>query len=159
MITQHSKPWPLLIAVSAAALFIAATLVTSYFRPGAIDPRVTMEFGEDASIKQTAAGQSVIASTIDGEVARTAERLGEATALALSASLYAANEEIKGRAPRSARDLLGGIATQNLLPPGRRSLKAAALSPHTALFLSGIARRRSESKSFLSAINRKTALR
>jgi hypothetical protein len=32
-------------------------------------------------------------------VARTAERIGEATAPALSASLYAASEQIKGRAP------------------------------------------------------------
>ena len=90
----------------------------SYFRLRAIDPRVTMEFGEGASVKQTSARQTVIATTIDGEVARTAERIGEATALALSASLYAASEQIKGRAPRGAQDLLAGIAAQNLLPPG-----------------------------------------
>ena len=117
MITQHSKPWPLLIA-AAAALFIAATFVTNYFRLRAIDPRVTVEFGEGASVKQTSPRQTVIATTIDGEVARTAERIGEATALALSASLYAASEQIKGRAPRAAQDLLAGIAAQNLLPPG-----------------------------------------
>ncbi len=134
MFKQHSKPWPLLIAVSAAALFIAAALVTSYFRLRAIDPRVTMEFGAGASVKQTSAGQSVIASTIDGEVVRTAERLGEATALALSASLYAADEEIKRRAPQSARDLLGGIAAQNLLPPGLSFTQDGGIvSPYSAL--------------------------
>jgi len=117
MIGQHSKPWPLLIA-TAAALFIVATFVTNYFRLRAIDPRVTVEFGEGGRVKQTPARQTVIATTIDGEVARTAERIGEATALALSASLYAASEQIKGRAPRAARDLLAGIAAQNRLPPG-----------------------------------------
>jgi hypothetical protein len=117
MITQHSKPWPLLI-VAAAAFFIASTFVTNYFRLRAIDPRVTVEFSEGASVKQTSYRQIVIATTIDGEVARTAERIGEATALALSASLYAASEQIKGRAPRAARDLLAGIAAQKLLPPG-----------------------------------------
>ena len=117
MITQHSKPWPLLIA-AAAALFIAATFVTNYFRLRAIDPRVTVEFGEGASVKQTSYRQTVIATTIDGEVARTAERIGEATALALSASLYAASEQIEGRTPRDARDLLAGIAAEKLLPPG-----------------------------------------
>jgi hypothetical protein len=55
---------------------------------------------------------------MDGEVSRTAERIGEATALALASSLYAATEQIKGRAPRSVRDLLSGLAARNLLPPG-----------------------------------------
>jgi hypothetical protein len=106
-----------MIAGLTASLVVIAVIVASYFRPRAIDPRVTMEFGEGSSVKQTSVAQYVIATTIDGEVARTTERLGEATALALSASLYAANGEIKGRAPHSARDLLGGIAMQNLLPP------------------------------------------
>src|SRR5262245_43872566 len=127
MITQHSKPWPLLIAVSAAALFIAATFVTNYFRLREIDPRVTVEFGEGASVKQASARQTVIATTIDGEVARTAERIGEATALALSASLYAASEQIKGRSPRAAQDMLAGIAAQNLLPPGLAFTQGGAL--------------------------------
>ncbi len=127
MITQHSKPWPLLIAVSAAALFIAATFVTNYFGLRAIDPRVTVEFGEGASVKQASARQTVIATTIDGEVARTAERIGEATALALSASLYAASEQIKGRSPLAAQDLLAGIAAQNLLPPGLEFTRGGTL--------------------------------
>jgi hypothetical protein len=102
----------------AACLIVATPLVASYFRSRAIDPRVTVEFGEGGSVKQTPARQTVIATTIDGEVARTAERIGEATALALSASLYAASEQIKGRSPRAAHDLLAGIAAQNRLLPG-----------------------------------------
>jgi hypothetical protein len=136
MITQHSKPWPLLIAVSAAALFIAATFVTNYFRLREIDPRVTVEFGEGASVKQASARQTVIATTIDGEVARTAERIGEATALALSASLYAASEQIKGRSPRAAQDMLAGIAAQNLLPPGLAFTQGGALvSAYDSLYV------------------------
>ena len=132
MITQHSKPWPLLIG--AAALFIAATIITNYFRLRAIDPRVTVEFGEGASVKQNSYRQTVIATTIDGEVARTAERIGEATALALSASLYAASEQIKGRSPRAVRDLLAGIAAQNRLPPGVTFTQDGALfSAYSAL--------------------------
>ena len=135
MITQHSKPWPLLIG-AAAALIIAATIVTNYFRLRAIDPRVTVEFGEGASVKQTSYRQTVIATTIDGEVARTAERIGEATALALSASLYAASEQIKGRSPRAAQDLLAGIAARNLLPPGLAFTQGGALaSAHGSLLI------------------------
>lgn len=83
-----------------------------------IDPRVTVEFGEIANVKQSSTRQTVIATTIDGEVARTAERIGEATALALSASLYATSEQLRGRAPHGAKDLISGLAARNLLPPG-----------------------------------------
>jgi len=102
----------------ATSLVVAAALVASYFRPRAIDPRVTMEFGQAEAARQAATRQTVIATTIDGEVARTAERTGEATALALSSSLYAASEQLRGRAPRGAGALLSGLAARNLLPPG-----------------------------------------
>ena len=101
----------------AASLIFAVSLVANHFRMSAIDPRVTVELGEAANVKQSSARQPVIATTIDSEVARTAERIGEATALALSASLYAASEQIRGRASRGG-DLLSGLAARNLLPPG-----------------------------------------
>jgi hypothetical protein len=116
MIIQHSKLSSLLIA-GPAALVVLAALITSYFKSRAIDPRVTMEFNGAATLKQTSVRQTVIATTIDGEVARTAERTGEATALALSASIYAASEQLRGRAPQGAKDLLSSLASQNLLPP------------------------------------------
>ena len=118
MIIHRLKPPTVMIAGLSASLVVAAAVVASYFKPRAIDPRVTMEFGNGAAAKQSSAGQTVIATTMDGEVARTAERIGEATALALSASLYAAGEQIRGRAPRGARDLISGLAARNLLPPG-----------------------------------------
>jgi hypothetical protein len=77
-----------------------------------------MEFDQGASSKQAPTKRAGIATIIDGEVARTADRIGEATALALSASLYAASEQINGRSPRAAQDLLVEIAAQNRLPPG-----------------------------------------
>jgi len=116
-----------MIAGSAATLIVAATLIASYFRLRAIDPRVTMEFDQGVSSKQASTKRASIATTIDGEVARTADRIGEATALALSASLYAASEQIKGRSPRAAQDLLAGITGQNLLPPGLAFTQGGAL--------------------------------
>jgi hypothetical protein len=117
MTIQYSKLSSLLIA-GPAALVVLTALITGYFKSRAIDPRVTMEFNEAANLKQTSVRQTAIASTIDGEVARTAERTGEATALALSASVYAMSEQIRGRAPRDAGNLLSGLAARNLLPPG-----------------------------------------
>src|SRR5262245_38152198 len=117
MIIHHFKSSRVMIAGLAAILAVATLLIANYFSLRTIDPRVTMEFGEGAGVKQTSTRPTGIPTMIDGEVARTVERLSEATALALSASLYAANEEIKRRAPQSARDLLSRIATQNHLPP------------------------------------------
>jgi hypothetical protein len=127
MITHRLKPPTVMIAGLTTSLVVVAALVASHFNSRAIDPRVTMEFGQVAPGKQASPRQTVIATTIDGEVARTAERIGEATALALSASLYAASEQIKGRSPSGAGDLLAGIAAQNLLPPGVTLTQGGAL--------------------------------
>jgi hypothetical protein len=55
---------------------------------------------------------------MDGEVGCTTHRIGEATALALSAGLYAATEQLNKHAPLSVRDLLAGVAQKGLTPPG-----------------------------------------
>lgn len=133
MIIKHSKQWPQLIAGLAASLVIAVSMIAYYFRLRAVDPKVTMEFGY-GSIGKPASTRQTIATTFDGEVARTADRIGEATALALSACLYATGEQIKGRAPRDAPDLLAGIAAKNLLPPGFSFTKNGGLvSAYSAL--------------------------
>ena len=116
-----------MIAGLTVSSVFAAAFTVSHFRSRTIDPRVTMEFGQVAPANQAPPRQIVIATTIDGEVARTAERIGEATALALSASLYAASEQIKGRDPRDTQDLLARIAAKNLLPPGLSLTKDGAL--------------------------------
>jgi hypothetical protein len=133
MIIKQSKQWPLLIAGLAASLVVAVSMIAFYFRLRAVDPKVTMEFAYGSIGKPTSTRQT-IATTFDGEVARTADRIGEATALALSACLYAAGEQIKGRAPRGAPDLLVRIAARNLLPPGLSFTKSGGLvSAYSAL--------------------------
>jgi hypothetical protein len=127
MTIHRLKLSPVLIVGLGASLIFAVSLIASHFRMRAIDPRVTMELGEVANVKQASARQTVIATTIDGEVARTAERLGEATALALSASLFATSEQIKGRAPRNVRDLVAGVTARNLLPPSVTFIQSGAL--------------------------------
>jgi hypothetical protein len=123
----HFKAHRVMVAGLALSLIVAASLIASYFRLGSVDPKVTMEFGQGSIASPASTRQTVIPTTIDGEVARTADRIGEATALALSASLYATAEQIKGRTPRGAPDLMAGIATRNLLPPGLRFTKNGGL--------------------------------
>jgi hypothetical protein len=127
MIIRHIKGTTAMITGLTLSFVLAVAFAASHFRSRTIDPRVTMEFGQVAPANQAPPRQIVIATTIDGEVARTAERIGEATAMALSASLYAASEQIKGRDPRDTQDLLAWIAAKNLLPPGLSLTKGGAL--------------------------------
>lgn len=112
----------IVVGLTAALVVIApfAIRVALNARATTVDPRVTLDSARPPTAADLATGarRPVVVSVMDGEVSRTADRIGEATALALASSLYAATEQIKGRTPRSVRDLLSGLAARNLLPPG-----------------------------------------
>jgi hypothetical protein len=134
---------PLTVVIVTAILVVASSVAANNFlgkSTRTIDPRVTMETrnsaGEQAR-RESEARSKVIVTAIDGEVSRTADRVSEAKALAIATSLYAATEQIKGRPPRTADDLLAGVAAQNLLPPGLTITKdeSAIASDHGNLFV------------------------
>src|SRR5262249_57926721 len=76
---------PVVVVCATAFIVLATFLATGYFRAKAVDPRVTLEYSGGPARGQTPAGQTGIATTPDGEGARTAGRIGAATAPALSA--------------------------------------------------------------------------
>jgi hypothetical protein len=112
----------IVVGLTAAIVVIAPFAIRAAFnaRATTVDPRVTLDSARPVVEAKIASElrQTSVVSVMDGEVSRTADRIGEATALALASSLYAATEQIKGRAPRTVRDLLSYLAAQNLLPPG-----------------------------------------
>jgi hypothetical protein len=117
------KVSPAIVAGLTAAIVVIAPFairIALNARATTVDPRVTLDSAGSLTTAgfTTAARQPGVVTVMDGEVSRTADRIGEATALALASSLYAATEQIKGRAPRNVRNLLSNLATQNLLPPG-----------------------------------------
>jgi hypothetical protein len=110
--------------VCGTALIVVAAFAVAIsigFGEEMVDPRVTTEYRQGSEGKRTAAPPVTVSTMINGEVARTADRIGEAAALALAAGLYAANEQLHGRDPGAVRDLLSGIAKQNLMPPDLKS--------------------------------------
>ena len=120
------------ISLTALSVFLALA-ITGYFRSAkTIDPRVALEFSNRSTGNREHISRTVIPTMISGEVAHTADRIGEATALALAASLYAASEQIRGRTPRGVRDLLSGLAARNLLHPELSFTQAegALVSPY-----------------------------
>lgn len=117
------KVSPVVVAGLTAALVVIAPFairIALNARATTVDPRVTLDSARPLTAAGLATGARApgVVSVMDGEVSRTADRIGEATALALASSLYAATEQIKGRTPRTVRDLLSGLAARNLLPPG-----------------------------------------
>jgi hypothetical protein len=134
---------PLTVVCATAILVVASSAIANHFlgkSSRAIDPRVTMEGGrssDEAAAQGKDTSRRVVVTAIDGEVARTADRTSEAQALAIATSLYAASEQIKGRTPRTADDLLAGVASQNLLPPGLTLTQGegALASAHSNLFV------------------------
>ena len=134
---------PLTVVCAIAILIVASSAIANYFlgkSARTIDPRVTMDNGRIAdkrALKENEFRRRVIVTATDGEVARTADRIGEAKALAIATSLFAATEQLKGRTPRTAHDLLAGVAAQNLLPPGLNITggEGALASDHGSLFV------------------------
>ena len=138
-----TKISPLTVVGATAILVVASSVVANHFlgiSTRTIDPRVTMEGGRatgEHALRESQARRKVVVTAIDGEVSRTADRVSEAEAVALAVSLYAATEQLKGRTPRTADDLISGVAAQNLLPPGLTLTKAegAIASDHGNLFV------------------------
>src|SRR5262245_2502803 len=84
-----------LVVVGLTAFLVVAASIALALRASGVDPRVTLEPGSGSSFKRSTTDfPSGIATAMDGEVARTADRIGEATAMALSAGLYAATEQL-----------------------------------------------------------------
>jgi len=125
-----TKISPLTVVIATASLVVASSVVANHFlgkSTRTIEPRVTVESGTSAgeqALRESPARGTVVITAIDGEVSRTADRAGEAQAVAIAASLYATTEQIKGRTPPNADGLLAGMAAQNLLPPGVTLTKA-----------------------------------
>lgn len=110
------------LVVSVTALFVVAVSLASGVvgRIGVTDPRVRVETLTAAEGAGAARGQRyrVVRNAMTGEVATTAERLREATALATAASLLAATELANGSAPATAGQLISALLDRRLLPGG-----------------------------------------
>ncbi len=131
-------------AQKRALLFIAAValilivLLTNYLASRtvpSVDPTVSIERAQndDTSNQQSAPAPNL---PDDGEVYRTAERLREASALALAAGLYVAGEQVNRRYPQNAESVIAGVRSAGLLPPGITiDARAMLLSPLARLLL------------------------
>jgi hypothetical protein len=127
-----------LIFIAAGALILTVTLANCLAPRNvpSVDPTVSIERAQndDSSIPRTANVTPTLPD--DGEVYRTAERLREASAVALAAGLYVAGEQVNRRDPQSADSVIAGLRSAGLLPPGITvNGRAMLLSPFGRLLL------------------------
>lgn len=113
---------PLLTAGVVIALIMGTRFVSTVLTDeiGSVDPRVTLPPNQVQEILERQRRHQVHAfvGVAEGEVSRTEERIREATALGLAASLFVATESLAHRIPASNRALLSGVQQAGLLPPG-----------------------------------------
>jgi hypothetical protein len=121
------KHLPVLMAL--ASLLLGVTLLR-YCSTGGVPIVEPMVVLERPRVDDSATVQSVPAPSKlpdDGEVYRTAARLREASALALAAALFAADEASNRRSISGAGALVAGVRLKGLLPPGVTVTAAAML--------------------------------
>ena len=122
---------PLITAAVIVTLIMGARFVSTVFTDdiGSVDPRVMLPPNQAQEILERQRRQQIQAfvSVSEGEVSRTEERIREATALALAASLFAATELLVHRLPASEEALLAGVQKAGLLPPGMQLIDNSRL--------------------------------
>ena len=120
--TKQRRYMPMLIVGIVAALIAGSRLLSIALpdRTGGVDPRVTLTENRAQQIVARQRQQQVRAfmAASEGEVARTEERIREATALATATSLFAAKASLDKRIPESVSALLAGVNNAGLLAPG-----------------------------------------
>ena len=122
---------PLITTAVIVTLIMATRFISSVMTNdiGGVDPRITLPPNQAQEILEHQQRQQVRAfvSVSEGEVARTEERIREATAVALAVSLFAATESLAQRVPVSDRALLSGVKKVGLLPPGMQLIDDSVL--------------------------------
>ena len=122
---------PLITTAVVVTLIMATRFISSVLTNdiGGVDPRITLPPNQVQEILEQQRRKQVraFASVSEGEVARTEERIREATAVALAVSLFAATESLSHRIPASELALLSGVKKAGLLPPGMLLIDNSAL--------------------------------
>jgi hypothetical protein len=133
------RPSPPLIVTLTAIVVIAGMLLAGWLNARRYRVKARVEIAEPAMENQTAQA-SASGNTIslpDGEVAKTAARVREATGLLMGLAMIAVTEQMNNRSPVSADALVELMIKHNLFPPGVRQTfaKGALVSDRATIYL------------------------
>jgi hypothetical protein len=121
--------WAIPLLIATVALIPALMLARHLSARGipSVEPTISLEHQQAENSSGTKALSSAPALPDAGEVYRTADRLRDASALALAATLYVSNQLINKRIPANAETLIRGISSTGLVPPGINTAGPAML--------------------------------
>lgn len=114
---ERGNVWPV-ISVAAGAFFVLVIVPLILQRQtnagmATVDPQVTIG---DAGADSSAARNIPMYRWPDSEVPRTAERLRDVTAVAITAVTYVTEGAIRGRKPRDVGEIVSTISQRQLVP-------------------------------------------
>ena len=116
--------------IAVIALF-PALMLANFFAPRivpSVEPTVSIDPSQTEGPSNVRTASAPARLPDDGEVYRTADRLREASALALAVTLYAASEESTGdHSAYRVDSIVGALRSRGLLPPGITSDAPAML--------------------------------
>ena len=117
MSREQGNIWPL-VSVAGGALLVLVVVPLAIQRQGGsrmatVDAHVTIG---DTGSGLSNSGRPSLYRWPDSEVPRTAERLQDATAVAIAASTSVIEGSVGGRIPRDANELVAYIAQRQLIP-------------------------------------------
>lgn len=131
------RPSPAIVVAATALVVIAATMLAGWLnaRRYRVNARVEIADPIAATAGSTAPASLNPASLPEGEVARLATRVREATGLLMGLALLAVTEQMSNRNLANVDALIERMAERGLLPPGveRTTKNGAFVSAHASL--------------------------
>ncbi len=136
---KHCRPSPAIIVVTTALVVIVGTMIAGWLnaRRYRVNARVEIADPIAATANLTAPVSGNPAGLPDGEVARLAIRIREATGLLMGLTLLAVTEQMNNRSLADMDELIDRMTERNLFPPGieRTAMKGALGSAHASLYV------------------------
>src|SRR5262245_17525626 len=136
---RRRSPSPALVVVTTAIVVVAGTLLIGWLsaRRYRVTARVEIA-GPEPPLERSLSRTPVTGAFLtDGEVARTASRIREASGLLMGLSVLALGEQMNNRPPAGVEALIELLARRDLLPPGvsRTSAKGALVSDRATIYV------------------------
>lgn len=133
------RPSPAIIVTATALVVIAGTMFTGWLNARRYRVNARVEIADPIAAMEGSIAPASIdpASLPDGEVARLATRVREATGLLMGLALLAVTEQMNNRDPVNVDALIERMAERGLLPPGveRTALNGSLVSAHASLHI------------------------
>lgn len=133
------RPSPPLIVMTTVVIVFAGMLLVSWLNARSYRVKARVEIADPTIEASTSASsQTPSASSLpDGEVARMALRVREATGVLMGLALLVVNEQMSNRSITSVDALLDLMFARNLFPPGihRTASKGVLTSDHATIYV------------------------